>query len=99
MSTRFHPVDSPLQTRSQQIRNLLPCVLLALRHLPLLFAQSLSSELVHKRPGTPRMLFSERHSRGGTTQMARKGQGTEIVAGRIEGLCSPVGPSDPSSST
>ncbi len=26
--------------------------------------------------------------------MARKGQGTEIVAGRIEGLCSPVGPSE-----
>src|SRR5487761_1359658 len=32
------------------------------------------------------MLFSERHSRGGTTQMARKGQGTEIVAGWQEGF-------------
>jgi hypothetical protein len=29
-------------------------MLLALRHRPLLFVQSLSSELVHKRPGTPR---------------------------------------------
>jgi ADP-ribose pyrophosphatase YjhB (NUDIX family) len=28
-------------------------MLLALRHRPLLFVQSLSSELVHKRPGTP----------------------------------------------
>jgi signal transduction histidine kinase len=28
-------------------------MLLALRHRPLLFVQSLSRELVHKRPGTP----------------------------------------------
>lgn len=37
----------------QQTHDLLRCMLLALRHLPLLFVQFLSSELVQKRPGTP----------------------------------------------
>ena len=39
----------------KQAHNLFRCMLLALRHLPLLFVQSLSLELVQKRPGTPQL--------------------------------------------
>ena len=46
-------VRNPNLDLPQQTHNLFRSMLLALCHLPLLFVQSLSLELVQKRPGTP----------------------------------------------